>query len=392
MKAAGATRPLLPLAAVTAGLASGSALAAEWTFTPSGELVTQSQQNPYLSPDEDKKHEVSNGVAALAGIGVQRRTERSLFTLQPAIRAYRYDNNTTLDRNEQHVALAFDWDGEKVAWRTSADATRDTTLTSELGNTGLTQGNQRHEAYQLAVGPTWTVSERWQVQSSVSAQANRYPDESTGLANYRYSTVMLGSTYAATEKLAVTLYGTAGLLDGEGRSPNTTDTSANISVQYAWSPLTSFNASVGPSWVKTDGVREQGLRYRAAVSHALERSAVSFSVGRRQAPSGRALLTEVDEAALTFATQITEHLSATAATTYTKRRNVLRMFGIDLERVSYARADLGLAWRMSPNWRVNFNVGAGLQQIGSALFNDELTGRGYDARLGLSWNGDPYVR
>jgi hypothetical protein len=104
------------------------------------------------------------------------------------------------------------------------------------------------------------------------------------------------------------------------------------------------------------------------------------------------LLTEVDEAAFTFAMQITERLSATAATTYTKRRNVLRMFGIDLERVSYARADLGLAWRVSPNWRVNFNVGAGLQQIGSAFFNDELTGRGYDARLGLSWNGDPYVR
>jgi hypothetical protein len=392
VKTAGVTRPLLPLAAVTAGLASGSSLAAEWTFTPSGELVTQSQQNPYLSPDEDKKNDVSNGLAAMAALGVQRRTERSLFTLQPAMRAYRYDNSSTLDRDEQRVALAFNWEGEKVAWRTSADVTRDTTLTSELGNTGLTQGNQRHEAYRLSVSPTWTVSERWQAQTSVDSQDSRYPNPGFGLANYRYSTWMVGTTYVATEKLAYTLYGTAGLLDSERQGSDTTDTSANLSMQYAWSPLTSLSISVGPSWVKTDGGREQGLRYRLAVSRALEKSAISLSLGRRQAPSGRALLTEVDEAALTFVTQITERLSATAAATYTKRRNVLRVFGVDLERVNYARADLGLAWRVSSNWRLNFNVGGGQQQVGSAFFADELTGRGYDVRLGLSWNGDPYVR
>lgn len=392
MRVAAATRPLLPLAAVTAGLASGSSVAAEWQFTPSGELVTQSQQNPYLSADEDKKNDISNGLAAMAGLGVQRRTEHSQFTLQPTIRVFRYDDNTTLDRDEQNLALAYNWDGEKVAWRTSANATRDTTLTSELGNTGLTQANLRHEAYALSIAPTWTMSERWQLQTSLDSQDNRYPGQSFGLADYRYSTVMLGATYVAAERLSLTLYGTAGLLDGEGGGPNTTDTSANISVQYAWSPLTSFSASVGPSWVKTDGEQEKGLRYRVAVSHALENSQIAFSIGRRQSPSGRALLTELDEAALTFATQVTERLSATSSATYSKRSNVLRVFGIDLERVSYWRVDLGLAWRMSSNWRLNFNLGASQQQIGSAFFNDELTGRGYEARLGFSWSGDPYVR
>lgn len=392
MRLAGSTRPLLPLAAVTAGLASGSSLAAEWTFTPTGELVTQSQQNPYLSADEDKKHDISNGLAATAGLGVQRRTERSTFTLQPVLRSYRYDNNATLDRDEQNLGLTFNWGGEKVSWRTSANATRDTTLTSELGNTGLTQGNQRHEAFQLSVSPTWTVSERWQLQTSLDSQDNRYPGQSFGLSNYRYSTVLLGTTYVATEKLVLSMYGTAGLLDSEGSGSNTTDTSANVSVQYAWSPLTSFSASVGPSWTKTDSGREQGLRYRVAVSRAFEMSSISLSVGRRQSPSGRALLTELDEANLGFAMQITERLSTTATASYTKRRNVLRTFGIDLERVNYARADLGLAWRMTSNWKLAFNVGAGLQQVGSAFFQDELTGRGYDARLGFSWNGDPYVR
>lgn len=392
MRVAVATRPLLPLAAVTAGLASGSAVAAEWTFTPSGDVVAQSQQNPYLSADENRKHEVSNGFVGMVRLGVQRRTELSTFTLQPVIRAYRYDDDTILDRNEQDVNLGFSWKGEKVSWQTSANAARDTTLTSELGNTGLTQANLRHEVYHVSIGPTWSVSERWQVQSTVDAQENRYPGERFGLQNYRYSSAFLSATYVVTERFAFTVFGTAGLLESEGQGSGTTDTSANVQAQYGWSPLTSITASVGPSWVKTDTTRQRGVRYRFAVSHTLENGALSFSVGRRQSPSGFALLTELDEAALTFTTQLTERLSATAAASYTKRRNVLRVFNIDLQRVRYSRADLGLAWRMSPNWRLAFNAGAGLQQIGSVLFDDELTGRGYDVRLGFSWSGDPYVK
>ncbi len=37
---------------VTAGLASGSSLAAEWTMTPSANLLTQAQQNPRLAVDD----------------------------------------------------------------------------------------------------------------------------------------------------------------------------------------------------------------------------------------------------------------------------------------------------------------------------------------------------
>ena len=392
MRVATATRPLLPLAAVTAGLASGSSLAAEWTFSPSADLSTQTQQNPYLSTEKDKQHEVSNGLAAVASFGIQRRTERSTFVVQPMVRGYRYDDDNNLDRDEQNLALSYEWQGEEVSWRTTANAARDTTLTSELGNTGLTQGNQRHEAYQVSIQPTWNLTERWQLQGSVGSQEDRYPNHSFGLEDYRYSTVLLSTAYALSEKLALSFYGTGGRLDSEGQGSNSTDTSANIQVQYTWSPLTAISASVGPSWVKTEVGREQGLRYRLAASRALEKGAVSFSMGRRQSPSGRALLTQLDEASLNYALQITERLSATAAATYTKRRNVLRVAGIDLERVRYARTDLGLTWRMASNWKLGFNVGAGLQQIGSAFFNDELTGRGYDARLGLSWNGDPYVR
>jgi hypothetical protein len=388
---AGSIHPLLPLAAVTAGLASGSALAAEWTFSPTIDLSAQTQQNPRLTTDENRKDDISNGLGAIAGLGLQRRTELTTLSVSPVFRAYRYSNDGNLDRNEGNVNLSYDWLGEKVSWKAGANAARDTTLTSELGTTGLTQGNQRHESWGASIGPTWALSERWQLESSLQTYASRYPDQQFGLSNYTYSTALLSTAYAVNEKLSVTLYGTAGKLDSEGNGSNTDDKSANVQLTYSWSPLTSFAASVGRSWVKSDAGNNTGLLYSVSASRAFEKSALSFSVSRRQSPSGNALLTESQEARLSFGSQITERLSVTSSASYSKRRNVLRIFNVDLQEVRYSRADLGLSWRMAANWRLGFNVGSVTQQAGSFFYGEDATARGLDLRLGLSWNGDPYV-
>jgi hypothetical protein len=391
VKIAGATRPLLPLAAVTAGLASGSAVAAEWTFSPSADLSTQTQQNPRLTTEKDHKDDVSNGLGATAGIGLQRRTERTTLVVSPVFRAYRYSDDENLDRDEENVNLSYDWFGEKVSWKTSANAARDTTLTSELGTTGLTQGNQRHESWGASIGPTWALSERWQLQSSLQTYANRYPDQQLGLSNYKYSTALAGTTYVATEKFSLSLYGTAGKLDSEGNRSDTDDKSANIQLSYAWSPLTSFSASIGRSWVTSDAGRKTGLLYSVSASRSFEKSFLSLSASRRQSPSGSALLTQQEETRLSFGSQLTEQLSATASASYSKRRNVLEIFSVDLQEVRYSRVDLGLAWRMAPNWRLGVNLGAASQQVDSIFVGASPTARAYEVRLGLSWNGDPYV-
>lgn len=393
MKWAGATRPLLPLAAVTAGLASGSSLAAEWTMTPSANLLTQAQQNPRLAVDDDSKHDVSSGLGLTAGLGILRRTERTTLSVSPLVRAYRYDDNNNLDRDEEALGITYGWVGETVSWDSNVSAARDTTLTSELGTTGLTQGNLRHESWDVSVGPSWQLTERWRLRANAETYAHRYPDRQSALLDYGYSTAMLSTSYVASEKLVVSLFGTAGRLNSDGNTGNTDDKSANVQLQYSWSLLTSFGAAIGRSWVTSDtGESRKGLLFNLSASHVFEKSSLSFNVSRRQAPSGRALLTEADEASVNAATQITERLSATATASYSKRRNVLRSFNFDLQEVRYTRAQLGLAWVLAPNWKLGFAAGSTTQQVGSDFVQGDLTGRGFEVSLGLSWNGDPYVR
>jgi len=230
------------------------------------------------------------------------------------------------------------------------------------------------------------------MSSTLDVQASRYPEQRSGLQSSRYDTASLGTSYVMTERLVVSLYGTAARLHAEERGQDTKNQSASLQAKYVWSPQSSISASIGQSWVRSGTETNRGLLYSFAASHAFETSTIAFSMSRRESPSGLALLTEADETHLDFSTQLTERLSANASASYSKRRNVLRIFDVDLQRVRYSRADLGLSWRMSSTWRLGASVGAARQQVGSVFLIDDLTARGYDAHLGFSWNGDPYVR
>jgi hypothetical protein len=386
-----ARRPLLQVAAVTAGLTSTSAFAAEWLVAPGADISERTQRNPHLSPDKNDEKEMSTGVNAQASLLVQRRTERLTLSLQSLFGTYRFPDSSDLDRNDEHIDLSFNWLGEKVSWSGAAMAARDTTLTSELGNTGLTQGNSRHETYTLSFGPGWALSDRLHAQTSVSLYSSRYPGTLTSLEDYNYNTAMANMSYVLTDRATLSVIGSAGRLDSEGPGSNTDNASISLQARYIWSPVLSFGAGLGPSRTKTDQGQQRGLIYSAEVTRAFETAALSFSVSRKQAPSGRAVLTESDEATLTFSAQITERLTGTATAGMTRRRNSLRDFDLDLTRVRYTRADLGVSWRMASSWRLNASIGNAVQQLGSD-FTENSTGRGYEARLGLSWSGDPYVK
>ncbi|MEJ1964412.1 MAG: hypothetical protein WDO56_23860 [Gammaproteobacteria bacterium] len=392
MRAAAARNPLLQMAAVTAGLASASASAAEWVFAPAAEMSEQTQQNPQLSPDKSHEDDLSTSLGTQASLSVVRRTERLTLSLEPVIRAYRFRDEKGLDRNEGQVDFSMNWLGEKVTWSGSASGARDTTLTSELGNTGLTQGNRLHEAYNLTFGPTWALSDRLFARTAINLSANRYPGgEATLLEDYLYNTALASLSYTLNDRASLSAVASAGRLDSEGPGGITDNASANLQLRYAWSSVLSFGIGAGPSIARTREGKQNGLLYNADLTRVFEKSALSLSISRRQAPSGFAVLTQVEDATLAFNAQLTERLTATASAGITRRQNVLREFNLDLSKVRYTHADVGVSWFLASNWRLGASFGGAVQETGSDFYND-LTARGYTARVSLSWNGNPHVK
>jgi len=391
VRVAAATRPLLPLAAVTAGLASSASLAAEWVVTPSAIATTHAQQNPYLQPDEKSQDETSTGVSTQANLDLSRETERLSLSLHPSASLYRYPDKSQLDRDEEHLNGAMSWRNEKSVWGADVSFARDTTLTSELGDTGLTQGNQRHEAYGASLGPSFQLSERLTVQASVGSSVNRYPGTpSDFLENYRYDSVSTGLSYVLSDRALLSLSGAAGRLNSEGQGNHTDNASLSLGIQYALSPYWTVGAGAGPSLTRLGDTNQRGVVYHASLARSLEDAALSLSVSRSQQPSGSAIITNVEQAALSYGATLSERLTSSVTATYVRRSNVFRAFGLDLNRVRYARLETSLSWHVSPSWQIGAGAGGSLQKTSSFFVNDQ-TGRGYDVSLSLSWNGKPYV-
>jgi hypothetical protein len=390
MKAAAACNPLLRVAAVTAGLTSGSACAAEWTYAPASQLYTLAQQNPRLGSDDK---ETATALGAQASLRIQRRTERLDLSIQPTFDLQRYQQDADLDRNNQQLDATLAWRGERVLWNGTASASRDTTLTSELGTTGRTQVNQRHEGADITLGPMWQASERVGIGSNLAWQIDRYPERADAeLANSRYGVFSAFTQYTLSDRTRLTLTGSVGRLTSGGLRPDSDNASVRLQGRYSWSPLWMLTVGAGPSWVRRErGNTERGVVYNVDVERSFERSSFAFKAERSQSPSGLGLLSETDEVSLAWSMQLSERLSAGLNAGVSRRKDALPAFRVDIKEVTYGRADLNMSWRAAEHWALSASVGNDVQRADVEPQGQD-TARGYQARITLSWTGDPYVK
>jgi hypothetical protein len=196
--------------------------------------------------------------------------------------------------------------------------------------------------------------------------------------------------YVLSDRAVLSVSGSAGRLNNEQQRSHSDNASVMVNARYAWSPVWSIGLGAGPSLVRVDGQNDRGVVYSASVSRSFEAAALSLAVSRSQQPSGSAVITNLEQASLSLGATLTERLTTSVAASFTRRRNALRDFDLDLNRVSYGRLEAALSWRVSPGWQIGAGLGDSIQKTGSFFFNDE-TGRGYDVRLSVSWNGKPYV-
>lgn len=387
MSRAAAFRMPMVGAAAAAGIACNAAMAAEWTVAPSAEVATQAEDNPRLLPEGS---DAQTSIGARASLQVQRRTETLDLTANTRVGAQRYQQDDGLDRNDQQLDIGFRWRAEHVNWEGRAAATRDTTLTSEAGVSGITQFNQRREGLVVSIGPSWQASERLSFTSTMGWQVNRYPDPVQELTDYRYGSALLSASYVLTERTSISLVGSAGQFStGDSRS-ETKNASVSLQAQYALSPLWIMSFGAGPSWVRANRRQDQGLVYSAALARSFERSSLSLSASRSQSPSGVGVMTDVDDASLSFGTQITERLTGTLGMGFVRRRDALPAFNLDLGEVRYRHIDASVSWLVSPAWRVVFGASNRVQRVG-ALWMEGALARDYEARLTLSWTGNSHV-
>lgn len=354
---------------------------------PAAYVGTSYADNPRLLAEGGTS---TSGAVGELNASLKRLTDRSELTLRPRLLSSRYSDDQTLDSDDRFVTGSYRWLGERSQWNMELGFTQDTTLTSELGSTGLVQSNRRHEAGRFTAAPEVMFTERVSGGIQMNLVDNRYIDaEQTGLTDYRYLALSLFSTVKLSDAgsaLTVSVQGGELTTDGFG---GTSTRDASLQLGWSFQPWLLWTASLaaGPSLVETDAGSDSGYVFNGELEREGDRWSLAASAGRSQSPTGRGVLTRRDEAKLSFRRALTERLSTNIDARWIRSEDLVPQLGGSVSyEVEYGRLDIGASWRMSRDWSIS------LQLAGSTQDYELATERanGYRVALNVVWNGQPH--
>jgi len=356
-------------------------------MAPSMNIGTSYTENPRLLM---KDGESDAGAVGEMSVSLKRSSERSELSLRPRLSSARYDKDDSLDTDDRYLTAGYRWVGERGEWNMSLDLTQDSTLTSELGQTGVVQTNRRHESAGFSVSPNVMFTERMSGGVQMYLLDSRYIDaESTGLVDYRYTSMSLFTTFALSEigsNFTLTAQ-TGELSTNVFGSSDTRDGTLRLALSYQPWELWSANLSAGPSFVETDEGSDSGAVIGAELKRTAERWSFSTSVSRSQSPTGRGVLTRRDRALLSCSRQLAERLTGSVSTQWIRNQDVqvemdggTRAFYVD-----YGQLDLSADWRLARSWSLLLRLSGNTQKYNTGPERAD----GYRASLSIVWNGQP---
>lgn len=374
------------LCAAGAALCSQQTAAAEWRVEPSAYLGTSYADNPRLRADGGTS---TAGTVGEAQARLKRLTERSELTLHPRLVSSRYSDDETLDSDDRFLSASYRWLGVRSKWNMELGLTQDTTLTSELGSTGLVESNRRHEAATFSIAPEVMFTERVSGGVQMYVLDSRYHEaELTGLVDYRYSALSLFSTVVTTDAgSAVTITAQGGKLTTEGfLGAETRDASMRLGWNFQPWLLWTVSLSAGPSLVEKDAGSDTGFVLDGEIQRQGDRWSLTASAGRSQSPTGRGVLTRRDEAKVSFNRSITERLGASIGARYVSSEDLLPLPGrVTTYQADYAQLNIAAHWRLARDWSLSLQLSGNTQDYDLATERAD----GYRASLNVIWNGQP---
>lgn len=360
-----------------------AAHASEWLVSPNARVAADYTDNPRMLREGG---ESSAGAVGELSASIVRRTERTDLTLQPRLRSSRYRDAESLDSDDQYVSLALKHVAERAEWNASANFTRDTTLTSELGSTGIVQANRRHEGLTLSAGPTFMLTERVNAGAQLYWMDNHYVDaEFTGLVDYEYQALSVFSNYALSELSSATLAAQGSELVVPEQQSKTRDASLRLSWRYQPWSLWTLAISAGPTYVEAEYGNDSGEVFDVDLQRQGELWTITAKAGREMAPTGRGVLTRRDQVSIGLNHRITDRLSGGISARWIRNQDLLPQPGIAFAEVTYGRLDLRADWRVAEHWSVALAFGGATQEYDSTSGSAE----NYRASLSIVWNGQP---
>lgn len=227
-----------------------TANAENWHLSANNSLALEYSENPSLSVDSrDASWRRRLDVTGL----IEAQTPRTRVVIKPAIFLARYPGMRNLDNDILMLNMLATQDGARFRPRVSVLLKSDTTLTSELEDTGLIQARKRRLMRNVSPSFSYSINERLDLRFGMVYTDVTYQNvKLTGLSNYKYK--LLDSTLIT--KIGVRHSVSTNIYASRMTSPEVdnviTDFGVRASYQYVLYPRVTGVFSVGVHQVNTE--------------------------------------------------------------------------------------------------------------------------------------------
>jgi hypothetical protein len=370
----GTRRACVSACLIMGALVAGGSRAAEWSMDSSVALRTEYNDNIEFTA---APHPAVWGVLLAPEIKFSGATERLNVTGGLRASVNRYYGESGLDSTDHAVSLRSSYKAERDVFGMDLDSVRDSTLVSELLETGVVQA--RRERNRFTAAPSWShsLTEATALTASYNYTDVRYADtRNTSLVDYRdqQATVGVLSNLSERDTLAV-----IGYYDWYETNPKTFEAKTyGIQAKYdhAFSETLrgtlaagvrntkstqSSNALVcsGPilfglcfgnlsrlTLVAND--RSTGYTFLASVDRKFETGLVSGQLSREIYPTGVGALVQTDRLGGTWQQQLSPTVDFFVDAGIYQSRYVGAFVNGSNSR--YYRVEPRLTWKMTDNW------------------------------------------
>jgi len=362
--------------------------AADWSQTLEASANAAYATNPALVPGSS----IADELAQLSIDGnTTAQSELDQLTVTPRLSITRYDHETGLNYETGAISLAYQHNLERGQWTLNGQALTDSTLTSELGLTGITEINRRHYASTLAAGYQYLTTERLSWEAQASWQDTRYTNaQQFGLTNYRYWSVQFGPLWNFTDRLVGQLSLETDQISPQSQ-PAEKDYSATLQLKRKLSEQYAWRISAGATRVDTPGAYDTTSSvFEVGASRQTERVQWDVAIRRSVLPIGLGLLAREDQATASIAVSTSERSTLSLAVSILRTDPVSLLFYLDPQISFSYLVYAGASWgAVNGEWRYNFSPHWALSLAFSqarARNNDvPQWANGNQARLGVVW-------
>lgn len=377
---------VLPATLGSCALGTGVAplWAAQWTITP-----TYSSSVDY----DSNRRLLTRGSASEAGVlTVDMRFDRALenfdFSLEPRYAFRRYSDSSLGNGDDRSIYGAINWNGEKSTLNVTASYWDQSTLATEVLETGIVTGDTHRRLAQAAATWNWNQTERRTLVAQLSDMDVSYYGQSAALLpGYRYPSGSLGERFAFSERGSFTLSAYGSVLQSDTRGNSSHTEGLEGEVIYTFSELTNLDASVGESSRNLAGTSSYGTDASVSLNHTMLLGRASLVYTRSLVPYGFGFLVERQQFTAGVTRSLTETMSSTLSIMRIQNNETAVLLRVD--RRSYDSLSCSLNWRPTPTWSVGGEIDALRTQL------PDIAGepvKGWRSSITITWTPLPWSR